>query len=474
MGKLKRTYTPAPQVAPEMTERLAAVLEVLAGQRTVAEAARSLGLSRNHFQTLLHRGLAGLAQAISPHLGGRPGKPEQVAALEAELQRLRRENARLHEQVGTTERLLEAASGLLHGRIRPTPRQPRPKRTGSPDEAKSEPEPEAERARTLAGVEEMRGLGLSAAVAAAIAGVHASTARRWRARRQRGEPLVRPRSACNLPGEEAAREVSHIVRELKGLVGAESLRHSVAGLSRRQAARLKAQTLTAMERERKHELTRVTVTTADVMRGMDGMYFHGADGSVHALLVADAGVPYRTAVKTGAHYDARLVAQVLAADVASNGAPLVYRLDRARAHEAGAVREVLQAHEILVLHGPPHCPQFYGQQERQNREHRAWAGELALLPVSEIEQRLAEIIRAVNELWRRRTLGWKTASEVWVARPRLAVDRSALREEVVERTARIGRELQRRGHPADLAERLAIEQALTTRGYLRQTVGGWC
>jgi hypothetical protein len=264
------------------------------------------------------------------------------------------------------------------------------------------------------------------------------------------------------------------VRELKGLVGAESLRHSVEGLSRRQAARLKAQALTEMEHERKAAMTRVTVTSADVMRGMDGMYFHGADGSVHALLVADAAVPYRTTVRTGAHYDARLVAEVLAADVAENGAPLVYRLDRARAHHARVVSEVLKAHEILVLHGPPYFPQFYGQHERQNREHRAWAGELALLPVAEIEQRLEEIIRAVNELWRRRTLGWKTASEVWVARPRLAVDRRALREEVMERTARIGRELERRGHPADLAERLAIEQALTTRGYLRQTVGGWC
>jgi len=57
---------------------------------------------------------------------------------------------------------------------------------------------------------------------------------------------------------------------------------------------------------------------------------------------------------------------------------------------------------------------------------------------------------------------------------RLVVDRTALREEVMERTVRIGRELERRGQPADLAERLAIEQALKTRGYLRQTPGGWC
>lgn len=26
---------------------------------------------------------------------------------------------------------------------------------------------------------------------------------------------------------------------------------------------------------------------------------------------------------------------------------------------------------VLVLHGPPHHPRFYGQLERQNREHRA-------------------------------------------------------------------------------------------------------
>ncbi len=474
MGKPKRTYTPAPQVAPELTERLAAVLEVLAGQRTVADAARALGLSRNHFQTLLHRGLASLVQAIGPRPGGRPGKSGEVAMLEAELQRLRRENARLQAQVGTTERLLAAASGLLHGRIRPMRRAPRAKKTGTSREPTSEPEPEAERARMLAGVEQMRGLGLSAALAASIAGVHEATARRWRARVRAGAPLAQPRAARRAISPEAARQASAIVRSLKGLVGAESLRHSVAGLSRREAARLKARTLTEMERERKRELTRVTVTTVDVVRGLDGMFFHGADGSVHALVVADAALPYRTAVRTGVHYDARLVTELLAADLARNGAPLVYRMDRARAHDAGAVREVLRAHEILVLHGPPYFPQFYGQLERQNREHRAWAGELALLPVAEIEQRLEEIIKAVNELWRRRTLEWRTASEVWIARPRLVVDRTALREEVMERTARIGRELERRGQPADLAERLAIEQALKTRGYLRQKLGGWC
>jgi len=33
--------------------------------------------------------------------------------------------------------------------------------------------------------------------------------------------------------------------------------------------------------------------------------------------------------------------------------------------------------------------------------------------------------------------------------------------------------MQCRGKPADLAEHLAIEQTLETRGYLRQQIGGW-
>jgi len=276
------------------------------------------------------------------------------------------------------------------------------------------------------------------------------------------------------PLSQAAKRASELVRRLHGLVGAESLRRSVPGISRREAAWVKAQTLTLMERERKGSLTRVTVTRPDVMRGLDGMYLHGAEGTLHALFTADAAVPYRTQVKTATRYDAQLVARALRSDIDKHGAPLVYRFDRARAHDVPAVREMLQAHQVLVVHGPPRCPRFYGQHERQNREHRAWTNELAMLPLEQIELRLEEILEAVNKLWRRRTLGWKTAYEAWSARPRLEIDRRALREEVSERAAGIRRHMQCRGKPADLAERLAIEQALETRGYLRQQIGGWC
>lgn len=470
----KKNYIPAPQVAPQMAQRLAVMLEVLAGRRTVAEGARILGMSRNHFQTLLHRGLSALVQEITPKAGGRPAKSQELRELEAKLERLQKQNEELSQRVGTTDRLLEAASGLLHGRIRPAGRQAGARKARpSPNEKKPD-EPDAKRRRALQAVEQMRELGLTAAFAAHIAGAHEATLRRWRARERCGEPLARRRDARGwLPSAQAAERAAELVRRLHGQVGAESLRRS-AGISRRAAARVKAQTLTCMERERKCALTRVTVTAPDIMRGMDAMYFHNESGRMYALFTADAAIPYRTQVKTAARYDAQLVARALRSDIEINGAPLVYRFDRAAAHDAPAVREVLEAHQVLVLHGPPRLARFYGQHERLNRERRAWDDELALLSPAEIEPRLEEILEAVNKLWRRRTLSWRTAYEAWSARVRLQIDRRALREEVSERAARIGRQLQHRGKPADLAERLAIEQALQTRGFLRQQPGGWC
>ena len=472
MANKKKSYTPAPQVAPEASERLTVILEVLAGMRTVAQAARSLGMSRNHFQTILHRGLTALLREITPKASGRPAKSAELRALESEVARLRRENAELSQRVGTTDRLLEVASGLLHGRIRATGRQAGVKRTkASRDESKPD-EPDGARRRALREVEQMRHLGLSAATAARVAGAHEATLRRWRARERRGEPLAQTLYAKGpLPPAHALERASELVRCLRGQVGADALRRSVVGISRRAAARVKAQTLTCMERERKRALTRVSVSAPDVMRGMDAMWLRGAQGRCYAVFSADAAIPYRTQVKTGARYDAELVARTLRLDIKLNGAPLVYRFDRAAAHDAPAVREVLEAHQVLVLHGPPRLARFYGQHERLNREHRAWEEELELLSLEDLERRLEEMLQALNKLWRRRTLGWKTAYEAWSARGCLNVDRRALREEVTERAARIGRH---RGRTADLAERLAIEQALETRGYLRQQPGGWC
>lgn len=51
----KKTYEPAPQVPSALRERYATMLEVIQGRITVSDGARRLGMSRNHFQTLMHR-----------------------------------------------------------------------------------------------------------------------------------------------------------------------------------------------------------------------------------------------------------------------------------------------------------------------------------------------------------------------------------------------------------------------------------
>ena len=470
MKTRKPSYTPTPPVPPELMPRLAAIIEVLAGLKTVSEAARTLGLSRNHFQSILHRGLLAMVQTIALKPGGRPAKPDSIAMLEKQLRHLKRENARLQGQVHSTEHLLEVAGGLLKGRIRPTARQRRARKSvGTSDERGEESEPERWRRRVLEGVSEMRGLGVNAHLAATLAGVDVATLRRWRAREQHCRRTAPPRIAPAI-----ATRAAELVRALHGLIGVESLRHSVAGLTRHIAACIKADTLTAMERERKAALIRVRLTQAGVLRGFDAMYFATIDGPLFALIGADAAVPYRTSVMTARRYDAQLVARALETDLEVNGAPLVLRLDRARAHEAPAVRAVLDAHRVMALHGPPRYPCFYGQLERQNREHRAWLATLGPQSRASPEPCLHQMLDCVNTLWRRRTLNWQTATEAWNARQALTVDRDAFREEVHDRAMCIAHRLKRRTVTADLAERLAIQQTLERMGYLRQELGGWC
>ena len=129
---------------------------------------------------------------------------------------------------------------------------------------------------------------------------------------------------------------------------------------------------------------------------------------------------------------------------------------------------------MLVLHGPPHCPRFYGQLERQNREHRGWLHAAGPLEPATLAGVTAQLEAVINGRWPRRSLLWQTPDERWRQRPALPDDRRALREEVIERRTRIQRHLTVRGKPADFAERLAIEQALADRGYLRRVSEGWC
>lgn len=475
-NKKPTDYEKAPQVPESVRPLYEAVLAVQAGTLTVTEAARQLGLSRNRFQTRMHRALRGLITEMEDKPQGRPPKPQREAELEAKLQRLEKENAQLKSRVDTVQRLMGLASELAQGKIKLRGRSRRTEAATGPEESGNDgEEPDGAARSTLRKVQSMRQLGIELGFAAALAASSASTVRRYARRARLGQPLVQqrgPRPGCPLSEHLAAG--SAVVRQMRGLIGAEALAHCVPGLSRRKAAAVKRQTLTLMERERIDACTRISVTVPGVVRGFDAMYVNTTAGLRYLLAAADASVPYRTLISPVMTYDSTSVAGALEQDILMNGAPLVYRMDRASCHRTPEVQEVLDRHDVLVLHGPPHHPGYYGQLERQNREHRAWLNACGALPPEQLEAEATRMQYAWNCTLPRRSLSWRTASEVWCQREELNVDRRALREEVTDRAARLQRQLDVRGAHADLVERIALEATLVKHGWLVMRSGAGC
>lgn len=120
---MPKSYQRAPRVSPDLLPRYKAVSEVLAGVLSVSEAARRLKLSRNRFQSLMHRALEGLLAGLRVKEPGRPPRPEWEKGLRQEAEALRRENERLTKQAKSTDQLLSLARGVLT--IRRSPRQNR-------------------------------------------------------------------------------------------------------------------------------------------------------------------------------------------------------------------------------------------------------------------------------------------------------------------------------------------------------------
>ena len=100
----------------------------------------------------------------------------------------------------------------------------------------------SERRVALQAMNEMLAAGVGVERSASVLGVHPSTLSRWRRRARESVPLAQRRGPrarhCDEPSRDRA---TALVRELRGLVGVESLRHSVVGLTRREAAEIKGQ-----------------------------------------------------------------------------------------------------------------------------------------------------------------------------------------------------------------------------------------
>jgi hypothetical protein len=80
---------------------------------------------------------------------------------------------------------------------------------------------------------------------------------------------------------------------------------------------------------------------------------------------------------------------------------------------------------------------------------------------------------ALNAVWRRPTLGWQTAEEVWQKRPPLRIDRAELRDQVDHSKQRLRRHDAFREAADDVVARFAIEQQLTQLRLISQMPGGW-
>lgn len=462
-------YVKAPEPTPEVRALYDAVLKSLSGHLTVTAAAESVGLSRLRFQTKLHRGLHGLLEALAEQPRGRKPTPESEKALKDEVAALRKENQRLTAQVNSTVRMMGLATEWMRKGLKASARQ-----TGAhPTEAapSSESDDDSGAGASLERALRLKEDGIPAPLAAAAVGVTPPTVRRWCARKASGRPLCQKRGPQPRPmvSADATARAEAVLGAVHGAIGAAPLARA-SGLSRRAAAAVKAVHLTKAEQQRREAAVSVWVQPK-VMRGFDAVML----GKLPVLVSADGGLPYRTSVIPAWNYDEDAVAAAVADDFERAGAPLVWRIDRWKAHTAPKVLDVLRAHQVLVLHGPPYYPRYYGQLERQNREHRAWLTGVCVdrgLPylAGECEQ----MRLAFNELVPRRRLGWRTAAAVWRSCAEQRVDRRELLNEVEERRQRLEAEgVAREGHPG-MAERIAIEATLIKRGLLGLSKGGWC
>ena len=472
--KRPQSYEPAPRVPKEMLDRFQTIQDAMSGQLSVSEGARRLSMSRNHFQTLLHRAERAMLQSVTPKPAGRPATPAREVELQAQLSRLQKENEHLKMRSEAVERLLDLAGDWARGKIGARARRAKPQKTKAPTNDPEEPDGGIARVIWREACRQVS-QGATWMEAARMLGCSSATLRRWKHRaecdcllRQRPGPGSRA-----LPSPQQQCLADDLVRALDGQIGAAALSKSIQGLSRREASKLKQRTLATMESERKASASRIIVTKPDVIRGFDPVFAEAAEGRRYLMPVADAAVPKRTTVDVKERYDADAVYEVLKKDIEEHGPPLVYRMDRARQHDHPKVRALLDAHGVLVLHGPPHYPQYYGQLERQNREHRVVLDAMGPVTTSLMTELSRAKIHAIDSRWPRRALGWRTAHQIWQTRTALQVDRQALRQDVQRMTEKIQSKQGCRGFPADMAERLAIEAALTKRGLLSRQ-GGRC
>ena len=140
-----RRVKPVPAPAPlralgqgasnEANRRAAAILEVLAGERTPGQVATALGLSLPYFYLLERKALNGLVRSCEPQPKGPPGPTaaDQLTKAERRLARSERECQRLAALVRVTQRAVGLpAAGPPPKETKPTTKSGQPRRRRRP------------------------------------------------------------------------------------------------------------------------------------------------------------------------------------------------------------------------------------------------------------------------------------------------------------------------------------------------------
>jgi transposase InsO family protein len=317
--------------------------------------------------------------------------------------------------------------------------------------------------------------GVALRIVVLVLGLAVTTLRRYAARSAASEPLVQPRgpAPCKILDAKLVDGVTAVVKETRGQMGAVALAKRTGG-SRRSCARIKAMALTKMEHDRKKRAFSVRVRAPGIMRSFDQLHIR-VDGIKKLLLIcADACIPFRTTIALVDRYTTENVARVIAADIARFGAPLIWRMDRAKSHMTALVMELLARHGVIPLFGPPRHPGFYGQMERMNLEHRRWLLLGPILTACNIGYEISEMRRVLNDVIIRPTLGYVSASELWGQRPPIHVDRDELRREIVTMTAHRYFNQEDEKDAMLRSMRQAIETAITNREFVTIERGSWC
>jgi hypothetical protein len=130
------TYETRPEVPTMLQPRFNLLRAVIGEQISTSQAARELGIARVNMQSLVHRAEAAILSAMAPRPSGPAPKSEGEKKLEARIEKLERENARLKTQLQAADDMMGAAGEIIRA-LRGVPPMKKTSQTSSPQSPRS-------------------------------------------------------------------------------------------------------------------------------------------------------------------------------------------------------------------------------------------------------------------------------------------------------------------------------------------------